>query len=539
MPNRFLLADAAIPHAFYAPENQSLFTGILRGIEKECLRVDADGVLALSPHPAELGSALTHPQITTDFSEALLEFITPPTHRIDTLLLQLKNLHRFTYRHLPREEMLWNNSMPCMLGNSDSIPVAQYGTTNRGRMKTVYRVGLGHRYGRVMQTVAGLHFNFSLPNAFWAFMHQNENSPEELDRYRTNRYFALIRNFRRHYWLLIYLFGASPALCRSFVQGRDHNLEIFGDDEHTLHRPFATSLRMGDLGYQSSAQEALYVCYNSRESYVNTLGAAISTPYQPYQQLGVKSSNGEYIQLNTSLLQIENEFYSAIRPKRTAQKGETALTALCRRGVEYIEVRCLDLDPYSDIGVSEEQLLFLDCFLVYCALQDSPDCDAEEFKRILHNQKQVVNEGRRAGLQLITPNADKMSLSNWGEQLLEALEPVAQLLDHCHNSEAYQLSLSAQKNKIRDPNLTPSARVLNDLKSQGISFAQWAKTRADAQKDRFLQQTLSSTAAKKYQDMAEESSAIQKAEEEHPQIPFDEYLKHYYEQYRACCASQL
>jgi glutamate--cysteine ligase len=525
-----------IPAGLFDRENSPLLSGILRGVERESLRVTPDGYMAMTDHPRALGSALTHPQITTDFSESLLEFITPPSHRVPALFDQLAALHRFTYQHIG-DEMLWSHSMPCLLAKGDEIPVARYGTTNRGQMKTIYRVGLGHRYGRVMQTVAGVHYNFSLPGSFWAFMHQHEGSVEELDQYTTRRYFDLIRNFRRHYWLLIYLFGASPALCRSFVEGRSHNLQPFGTDERTLHLPYATSLRMGDLGYQSKAQENLYVCYNSLTSYVKTLGSAIATSYEPYERIGIQDAQGNFQQLNTGLLQIENEFYSAIRPKRTAQKGETALTALCRRGVEYIEVRCLDIDPFSPTGVNVEQVRFLDMFLIYCALQESPPCDAAEFAHILSNQKTVVTEGRRPGVNLCTRTGERLPLQTWSEELLAALQPIAELLDQAHGGCDYRDAWQLQLNRIADSQQTPSARVLKELRTSGLSFHQWAKYQAQAHKEHFIAQPLSPRLEKRYADMAEESLAIQEEEEKHPQEAFADYLRDYYAQYRECRGS--
>jgi glutamate--cysteine ligase len=527
-----------LPAGLFDPENAPLLTGILRGVEKESLRATLSGELALTGHPPGLGSALTHPQITTDFSESLLEFITPPSHRIGTLMEQLKTLHQYTYHHIG-DELLWGHSMPCRVGSSDEVPVARYGSTNRGTMKTVYRIGLGHRYGRVMQTVAGVHFNFSLPGSFWAFMHQQQGSVEELDAFTARRYFDLIRNFRRHYWLLIYLFGASPALCASFVADRPHNLQAFDGDPDTLHLPFATSLRMGDLGYQSKAQEQLYVCYNSLESYVRTLGRAIATPYEPYERIGTRNSSGEFRQLNTSLLQIENEFYSSIRPKRTAQKGETALTALCRRGVEYIEVRCLDIDPFSATGISAAQLRFLDTFLLFCALHPSPLCDQAEFRRILQNQKSVVTEGRRPDLCLVTPDGESLALRTWAEELLGALYPLAELLDRAHGGNThYREAWVQQQEKVLHPELTPSARVLREMREQKLSFHQWAQTRSAEHKSTLLSQPLSARMERHYNDMAEESVALQAEEERQIQLPFADYLNAYYEQYQICCAGR-
>ncbi len=531
------LAANAIPESLFTPEYFPLLSGILRGVEKESLRVTPEGTLAKTPHPKVLGAALTHPQITTDFSEALLEFITPPSHLVGQLLKQLHNIHAFTYHHLG-EELLWVNSMPCMVGTDQDIPLAQYGTGYRGKMKTVYRMGLGHRYGRVMQTVAGVHYNFSLPRAFWAYLHTVEGSNLELKDYIDSRYFGLIRNFRRYYWLLLYCFGASPAVCKSFVKGREHDLLPFGEDDHTLHYPYATTLRMGDLGYQSSAQEGLFVCYNSRKTYVNTLGNAIFTPYSPYQAIGKFGTTGEQLQLNTSLLQIENEFYSAIRPKRTAEAGETALTALCRRGVEYIEVRCLDLDPFHPLGVSAEQVKFLDTFLLYCLFKDSPLCDVDEFARISQNHRTTVRAGRDRTTVLVNPlNGAPEALPEWGAKLLSAMTPVAELLDAVHEGNGgYGKALTAQLAKVHNPELTPSASVLKNLADEQLTFAAWGRKQARAHKTFFSEGTQTAAAWQRLTQLAE-TSLVQQAEEERTQAKesFEQYLVNYYRQYENCC----
>lgn len=527
-------AIETLPSELRKPENAPLLGGILRGIEKESLRVSAEGVLSLTDHPKALGAALTHPKITTDFSEALLEFITPPSHCLPSLFEQLEAVHDFTYRNLGRE-MLWASSMPCSVGEANSIPVARYGTSNRGRMKTVYRVGLGHRYGRVMQTVAGVHYNFSLPRAFWAFLHQQEGSGQDLKEFIDSRYFDLIRNFRRYYWLLLYLFGASPAFCRSFVSGREHDLQAMGPEGQTLYLPHATSLRMGDLGYQSRAQESLYVCYNALSTYANTLGESIFKPFAPYSDMGLFDAAGQRKQLNTSLLQIENEFYSSIRPKRTAEAGETALTALCQRGVEYIEVRCLDLDPFSPLGVSQEQVRFLDTFLMYCLFKSSPACHGEEAERIIYNHKRVVQQGRDPKLQLVLPDGGNAPLRQWGQQLLEAMAPVAQLLDRVHKSEAYTQSLAVQQGKIKDAQLTPSAKVLHQLNSKNGSFTRWGKELSAQFKAAALAKAENLDVKQHMALLARESLSKQKLEESEAEPEFEQYLESYYAQYKSCC----
>ncbi|PCJ29042.1 MAG: glutamate--cysteine ligase, partial [Moraxellaceae bacterium] len=297
---------------------------MVRGIEKESLRVEPNGLLAQTPHPTALGSALTHPTITTDYSEALLEFITPTFTDVDAMLEHLEKTHRYTYQQLDNEK-LWVNSMPCIMGDETNIPIAKYGSSNVGKMKHVYRHGLWHRYGRLMQTIAGIHYNVSMPDDFWPGYQKLLNNTDPLQSFISEQYFGLIRNFQRFVGLVIYLYGASPTVCGSFLKGRDHQLENFNDS--TLYLPYGTSLRMSDLGYQNDAQSDLSISYNSLEEYVETLTTAIDTPHPAYEDLGTKNTNPEkgteeYLQLNTNILQIENEYYGSIRPKRVANTGE-------------------------------------------------------------------------------------------------------------------------------------------------------------------------------------------------------------------------
>lgn len=510
--------------------NAPLINGILRGIEREALRVDPSGKLSQRSHPQRLGSALTHPHITTDFSEALLEFITAPTHSVSELFCQLETIHRYVVSALDNE-LLWTASMPCALPETeDDIPVARYGDSHNGRMKTIYRVGLGHRYGRSMQTVSGIHYNFSLPNAFWAYFHNKEGSLLSLEDYKNTRYFSLIRNFRRHYWLLILLFGASPAMCNSFVGKRKHDLELH-PKSHALYRPYATSLRMGDLGYQSSAQESLFICYNEKSTYIKTLANAILESHPVYASEPVKDEHGQYRHLNQGLLQIENEFYSSIRPKRSAKPGETALTALHRRGVEYIEVRCLDVNPFTPFGITKEQVAFLDTFLLYCALADSPLSNDQEFAHILQNQKKIVNYGRQPGLELEHEEFGKLTVETWANKLIEAMEPVAELLDHCYENTSFSDSLKKQQNCVRDLSLTPSAKILEKLDQQAASYPTMSLKLAEQNNLTLRDKSLSDAAKEHFNVLTDASLAEQKQIEKQSTGSFDQFLEKYYKQY--------
>ena len=508
---------------------RGLLAGLTRGIEKESLRVTPEGKLAQTPHPATLGSALAHPQITTDYSESLLEFITPPSSDADEVLQTLENIHRFTY-HQIGDELLWANSMPCQLSGDSDIPVGQYGSSNVGQMKTIYREGLGHRYGRLMQTIAGIHYNFSVPDELLEVLRKNESPKQSLQDFKTENYFALIRNFRRHFWLLLYLFGASPGVCHSFVKGRNHQLRPFGPDEHSLHLPNATSLRMGDLGYQSNAQEQLIVCYNDIQSYVETLRHALAEPYPAYEHVGVKDSKGNYQQLSPHLLQIENEFYSTIRPKRTTHSGETALGALWERGVEYIEVRCIDLNPFQPLGIDREQIDFLDTFLLTCLLSKSPATNNQEYRNVLDNQRLIVSEGRNPDLML-HDQQEKRPFREWGHELFKEMAPVAQLLDNHNQTERYQTTLDKLSQLLDKPELTPSAQILKEMKDTDQTYFRVAMGHAKQHRDYFLSSGLPKDITEKYQQMATESLRQQQKIESQDHQPFDEFLTAYYDQY--------
>src|SRR4051812_3429481 len=418
--------------------------GMGRGVEKESLRVTREGVLAQTPHPAALGSALTHPNITTDFSESQLELITGVQPNAEACEAELTQVHQAVYRALG-DEMMWVGSMPCTLPPDDEIPLGRYGSSNVGTAKTVYRMGLCHRYGRRMQTISGIHYNWSLPEV------------------STAEYFSLIRNFRRHSFLLLYLFGASPAVPASFVQGRVHALEPLGTD--TMHMPHATSLRMGRLGYQSDAQTTLSVSYNSLDSYAASLSDALVRPYPAYEKLGIQGPDGEYRQLNDSLLQIENEFYGTIRPKRVIYPGERPLHALRERGVEYIEVRCMDLDPFVPAGIAPATMRMIDIFLLHCLLDESPLDSPYEIAELGRNQQRVAARGREPGLKLERGGVEVL-MTDWLTEILAECAPIASWLDAHEGTDAHSQALAAARAAVLAPDTLPSARVLAEMREQ-------------------------------------------------------------------------
>ena len=487
--------------------------GIRRGIEKESLRALPGGGLALTPHPQALGSALTHSQITTDYSESQLELITGVHADAQACLAELTQTHQAVYRALgdqAGDEMLWVGSMPCGLPTDETIPVGRYGASNVGRAKSVYRMGLGHRYGRRMQMISGIHYNWSMPGL------------------GNDEHFALIRNFRRHAFVLLTLFGASPAVCGDFVAGREHELQpLPGIKSGTLHMPHGTSLRMGRLGYQSDAQATLAVSYNSLERYANSLYGALTTPYPAYQQVGILNPGGDYNQLATTLLQIENEFYGLIRPKRVIFSGERPLHALRERGVEYIEVRCLDLDPFEPVGIAEATTRFIDVFLLHCLLADSPPDSPEEIAALGRNQHRTAARGREPGLRL-ERGAQEVLLVDWAVELINECAPIAAAMDAAHGGDLYTQALAQATQSLAQLDTLPSARVLQTMRAEfDGSYPRFIRQRSAQTRAQILALPWTDAQAARYAQAAEASRTEQHRIEAADSMLFEQYRQAY------------
>lgn len=494
-----------------------------RGIERETLRVDPTGHISQTAHPEGLGSALTHESITTDYSEALMEFITSVHTDKKELIKQLDDLHRFSFSQLDNE-LFWCGSMPSVLPEQEQIPIAQYGSSHIGRLKTIYRHGLWHRYGRKMQTIAGLHYNWSLSDEFWRQWALVNGKTGDLTPFITEEYFGLIRNFRRHSWLLLYLFGASTAADKSFLDHSVDVLESLSDD--TLISKYATSLRMSDLGYSNNAQSDLFVCFNSLETYANTLSEAITEPHAEYEKIGLKDGE-QYKQLNTNILQIENEYYSDIRPKRVAFSGEKPLHALRHRGVEYIEVRCLDVNPFLPLGIDETQMNFVDLFLLWCLVQDSDHISVEECHQLQDNTKIVALEGRKPGLQL-SFQGQSVDVVEQAETLVESIRQFARFIDSKNKTPCYEDACDAQLAKIQNPQMLPSQQLEDAVREAG-SYREFCVKQSQRFAEHF-QQPLSEEEQAIWRKQSKASWQRQGDLEASDQGPFDEFLAEYLRQ---------
>ena len=497
----------------------------LIGLEKESLRVAENGSISQTAHPAVLGSALTNPAITTDFSEALIELITPPCESVKDVLAYLDDIQKFVYSKLDNET-LWATSMPCVVCGGDSIPIAQYGDSNIGTMKTVYRRGLGYRYGRSMQVIAGVHFNYSVSDSFWDLYQKLQVDTGDRQDFISDQYMGLVRNMLRFGWMIPYLFGASPAVCKSFLHGKPSMLSDF--NEHTYYEPYATSLRMGDIGYTNTQEDmaGIKADYSSIDAYVKSLQCAIEKPFAAYEDIGVKV-DGEYRQLNANILQIENEYYSTVRPKQIAQKDEKPTTALHKRGVAYVEIRSIDVNAFDPLGVNDEQLYFLEIFVLFCLLQESPALNQMEMNEVDMNLVQVAHFGRQPELKL-NRHDQSVGLKDWALELCEAMQAVADLLNEVNDCDSYSKSLNAQIECIKDPSKTPSARMLKEMSEHDEGFFHFAQRKSLKYLDYFKSRELSAECQQFFETLSQESLVQQLEIESSDVLNFDEYLQQYF-----------
>ncbi len=508
-------------------DSQSAIT-FHRGVEREALRVSRkDGRISQAAHPKALGSALTHPSITTDYSEALMEFITGVHSSVEGVIDELSEIHAYTNRVLDdMDECLWPGSMPCALESNAEVPIAYFGESNSGKLKRVYREGLSNRYGRIMQCIAGMHYNFSFSDDFWVFLadyHKVDISTSAaLQAFKSEQYFALIRNFRRKSWILSLLFGASPAIDTSFLPAKPDKLSELG--ERTWAGQNATSLRMSNIGYQNKAQDGLFVCYNDVSTYIDTIKGALRTPYPAYQNLGVKVDN-TYKQLSHNILQIENEYYSDIRPKRVTQSGEHPSAALQQRGVEYIEVRIMDLDPSSPIGMNPETLYFLDTFLMCCMLHGDEKLGMEECQHLRKAQQEIATHGRELDAEFEF-GFGPVALREKANEVLAHMQEIANFLTKQTGNQAYVESVAMQQAKLTQPDTLPAAKLIEQCKTQG-SYQEAMLEAGKQQQQGWLAQPLSDALIAKFEDWATTSIEEQAQIEASDELDFDTFLEQY------------
>ncbi len=498
-----------------------------RGIEKEGLRYTNFDTLSTKPHPETLGSTLTHKEITTDYAENLLELVTPAFRNSRDTQAHLCYLHRVLAQD--SDEYILNGSMPAYIEDTEAVQIGNYGLSNAGKMRQLYRKGLALRYGKAMQLIAGMHFNYSICPTLFA--HYADILGKTMNQtFIDECYMNLIRNIRKYAWLTSYLFGHSPAVDSSFFNDKPHKLEQF--DDSTLYLPYATSLRMSDIGYQNKTGHL--VSANTLARYIHDLKAAVLTPNENYKKFGIKDSNGNYQQINTNILQIENEYYTSARPKQVVSSGEAPIKALSERGISYVELRTLDINCFERTGISQAQLDFLELFMLFCLFTEAPEFTDIAEDEAKNNMAKASCSGRDPNLILYN-DSKAVSIPSWGSEILQNMRPIAETMDKEKHRPHYVSIIERQIDVVNNPSLTPSARIMANLRGEvtghpmtyhqfitNLSRQMMKKSRdlglTDAEKAKVTRDALISK--------KEEISLLEKSK----QISFDNYLNNYFKQ---------
>ncbi len=490
------------------------------GYEKECLRV-SNSKIAQTSHPESLGSSLCNQYITTDFSEAQLELVTPPLKDKRKALMFLDDVHHYISHNI-QDEYLWPFSMPLDIHSDQDIPIASYGKSNIARFKEIYRNGLSERYGKMMQAISGIHYNYSVPDAIW----ENElfiNLDIDPKETRSAAYFNMMRNVYRVNWLVFYLFGASPVISKSFLNQDSQPFKKL--DKKTLYLPYSTSLRMSNYGYQNARRKKLEVSINSIAEYISDLRKATNRIHEEFRNIQPENSNLQ-AQINENILQIDDEYYAIARAKSKIISDQRTTSKLNQGGVDFIELRSLDIDPFSRIGIKEETALFLEVLLIYCFIKQGQLFSSSEIENINHNDSLVAKTGRKPALELIR-NERKISLSDWGNQILEDLYPIAAILD-CERGK-YSIAIDNAKEKINNPDQTLSAQILELLSSNNTSFSELGMSIGRENKDYYLKSKKSINQSWDILDKeAKQSIAEQEKIEKNDNLSFESYVESYF-----------
>ena len=300
-------------------------------------------------------------------------------------------------------------------------------------------------------------------------------------------------------------------------------------DKDTFYQPFGTSLRMSDLGYSNKTQARINISLNSVDDYIGDLSRAICTPDPDFEQIGIEV-DGERRQLNVNQLQIENEYYSPIRPKRVAMSGERPTVALRRGGIEYVEVRSLDLNVFDPVGINQNTMRFMEAFLIYCLLQESPEFDGTLWREIADNHSGTAIQGRDPEFRLFD-RGTKRPLIEWATEIIRDVRAIAEIIDRGEGGNDYGQAVDAQAELVQNPEATPSARILEELRQGETAFYHFAMASARGHKQYFSEiEPLEGDRLRVYEDEARISIERQKAIENSDEISFEEYLSNYYSQ---------
>ena len=419
---------------------ESLLTSGNFGLEKENVRVDKDGKLALTPHPKEFGDKLKNPYITIDFSESQLEMITPSFDSIEKAYTFLENIHDIVSTSLEKE-YLWPQSIPPILPNEEHIPIGDFHGEN-GESYKKYREHLAEKYGKKFHLLSGIHYNFSFSDEFLEKLYNEVYDGanfEDLKSFKNYTYLKIARNYLRYGWFIIYLLGASSPIHETYKKECIEKMSPLQDDsyyfEHTL------SFRNGVCGYKNAGE--IYVSHKSLSDYVSDINRLV----------------------DKNILHGAKEYYSPIRLK---SKNKTKiLDSLEKDGVEYLELRSIDLNPFSRIGVDISDLEFVHLFIVYLLLkEENNEFEKTDYKRSIRNQELLATQGRDKELLLNKCENTLITARNWAEEILDEMMMHFEELGIL--DEKYRKIIKFQRDKIENEDKHYIGRLLKGIKEEGF-----------------------------------------------------------------------
>jgi len=504
--------------SIFSADLKEVFSDVTIGFEKESLRV-LDSKISQTSHPKALGSALCNENITTDFSEAQLELITPPLNGKNASISSLDEIHYFVHLSIG-DEILWPLSIPPTIDSEDDIPIANYGISHLGKLKQIYRNGLSKRYGRNMQTISGFHFNYSLPDNIWDYLPISKRNT--ISHIRSDVYLHMLRNLFRMNWLLLYLFGSSPIITKNFLKKGDDKFYQLGRE--SFYMPYATSIRMSDLGYSNLGRTKTFVSLNSINEYANSILDATITSDPRFS----KFEKNLDLQLNSNILQIEDEYYAIARAKSNLDDYTRISSKLLKGGIDFIEIRSLDLDPYSRNGIDFQTIGFLEVLLILCIKESNNLMSKKELSIINQNDLLVAKYGRKPGLTL-NKDGRQIPLKTWALEILDKMLPIAECMDD-EDNQFIQI-VNNMKAKISDPALTPSAMLIEKLTSRNLSYNDFGNKLGERNKKYYLNDFIPSD-IQHFKDLANRSIDMQALLEKDTlksEKTFEEYKSDYFQ----------
>ena len=401
------------------------------GIEWESLRAKGDGTLSLTPHPAIFGDKLTNPLVTTDFSESQIEIITPTFDSIDDAFDNFLLLSDLVNSSLPEDEYLWFQSIPCILPERNQIPIAQY--SEEGEDSQKYRENLAKKYGVKKQMISGIHFNFSFSDEFLKKIYSFEDGNLTFKEFKNEVYLKITRNYLRYCWLIIYLTGCSISAHKTF-SSEFINLMDADDGHGSFYSTKGPSFRNASCGYKNLKE--LYPSYASVGEFVRDVEGFIE--------------DGD--------LSEAKELYTQIRLKPKNPKD--LLNSLKNDGIEYVEIRTLDINPFYQCGHVRRDMKFLHFFLIYMFIKEESDYPLWQ-KEAAINERNVAERAYDGSMRLLK-DGKEVTLKKWASEIINEMDGMCEVLGINDFS-----TLNFMLNRISNPDLTYGKRILKLIEQEG------------------------------------------------------------------------